>query len=774
MRYALSGALIATLIAGLAVPVTASAALPIPSATVATSAAVAPVAAEVGGSLVTVPARRLVDTRTSSGPVRSVVVDASGRVGSGALAAVLAITVVRPTRSSYLTAYPDGAQPPVALSLSFTAGRTSTNTVVANLSGSARVAVRLAVPANVVVDLLGYFTSRAGAQPAGSYHPVTAKRIVDTRQGLGGRPLAAGGTESLQVAGVAGVPTTGVSAVAVNLMTVGSTANGYLTAYPDGQPLPYTASVSFPAGLTIANRVITGMPNGRLRVHNASAGTTQFVVEVVGWFGSAAGGSYYHPLQHDPASPPNSPVRVADTRINPPSNAVLTVSQTALTDVITGFAPWDSTVPPTAVIASVSVFGERGSGGITAYPTGGVPPATTDLPYSSGQASNQVLAPLARGSFSLRLSGAATQLTVDVSGYFARLRPATTAGLYGWGWNSVGRADLVSSSAPVRIAASTGVIGLSTSGWYANYLIRDDHTVQGWGYGPFGAGRIYSQVPVSVPGATGVVAVVANGQDDNGWGTAFALRSNGTVLAWGQNTRGQLADSTTTNRNSVAVIAGLTGITQLAAGWSAGYALKSDGTVWAWGDNAAGQLGQGSVGGYRSSPVQVPGLTGIVAISADQNEAWAVSADGSLSQWGSSHMRSGPTAVPAAPYWTASACPARKMVAADQLGAVLCQDGTVWAWDVFQHPTAPWGATIPGLSGVSDLSTQDVATFALTSAGTVWRWGHGWYNSMGDGYTWSSQTGNDWYEVITEPAPMPDLSGLTMIGSFRQGTFVLR
>jgi alpha-tubulin suppressor-like RCC1 family protein len=562
--------------------------------------------------------------------------------------------------------------------------------------------------------------------------------------------------------------------VAVNLVTVGSTASGYLTAYPDGQPLPYTASVSFPKGLTIANRAIVGMSNGRIRVHNAAAGTTQFVVEVVGYFGAAAGGSYYHPLAHDPAGPPNSPVRVADSRIDPPHNGVLTVTQTALTDVITGFGLWDSTVPPTAVIASVSVFGESGAGSITAYPTGGVAPATTDLPYSSGQASNLVLSPLARGSFSLRLSGAATQLTVDVSGYFAQLRPATTAGLWGWGWNSVGRADQVSASAPVKIADSTGVIGLSTSGWYANYLIRNDHTVQGWGEGPFGAGRTYSRVPVSVPGATGVVAVVANGQDDGQSGTAFALRSDGTVLAWGQNTRGQLADGTTTSRNSVAVIAGLTGITQLAAGWAAEYALKSDGTVWAWGDNAAGQLGQGSVGGYRSSPVQVPGLAGIVAIAADQNEAWAVSADGSLSEWGSSYMQSGPTAAPAAPFWTAGACPARKVVAADQHGAVLCRDGTVWAWDAVQHWGSPWGATIAGLSGVTDISTQDSATFALTSAGTVWRWGEAWYNSLGDGYTFGGHAGSDWYEQFTEPAPMPDLAGITMISSFRQGTFVLR
>ncbi len=763
MRFVLAGATAAILIAGLTVPT---------AATASPGAAVIPSAVQVGGSLVTVPAHRLVDTRPS-GPVRSVLVDAGGQVGAGALAAVLAITVTNPTRSGYLTAYPDGVQPTATASLSFTAGWTSTGTVVANLSGSARAAVRLAVPANVVVDLLGYFTGRAATQASGSYHPVSSQRIVDTRHAVGGRPLAAGGTESLLVTGIAGVPSTGVSAVALNLIAVGSSANGYLSAYPDGQPLPRSASVSFAAGLTTANRVLVGVSNGRIRVFNA-AGTTQFVVEIVGYFGTAADGSYYHPLQlRGFVGPPNNPVRVADSRTEPPRNGVLTVSQAVLADRIEGFAPWDSTVPPTAVIATATVFGERGTGSVTAFATGSTPPATTDLPYTSGQVSNQVLAPLERGSFSLRISGASTQLVVDVSGYFARLRPATVAGLWGWGWNSVGRADLVSSSAPVRIAAGTGVIGLSTSGWHANYLIRDDHTVWGWGQGPFGVGRTYSPVPIAVPGATAVVSVVASGSD-NGLGTAFALRSNGTVLAWGQNTRGQLADGSTTSRNSVAVIAGLTGITQVAAGWTAGYALKSDGTVWAWGDNAAGQLGQGSVGGYRSTPAPVPGLTGIVAIAADQNEAWAITADGSLRQWGTSYMHSGPISAPAAPAWTSGACPARAVVAADQQGAVLCLDGTVWAWDVFHHRAPPWGATIPGLSGVSKLVTQDDATFALTSTGTVWRWGQGAYDALGDGYIWNRQAGADWAVEFAEPAPMPDLSGVTLIGAYREGTFVLR
>jgi|GEM_PF-4055847 len=784
MRVALVRGCAVVLIAGLALPAPATAAgttspaRPVPAARTGTAAAAAaqsssvvPAGAPVGGSLVPLPAKRLVDTRPS-GPVRGVLVDASSQVGTGAVAAVLAITVTNPARSGYLTAYPDGATPPAAASLSFAAGRTNTGTVVANLSNTGRAGLRLAVPANVIVDLVGYFTGRAAAQAAGSYHPVTPRRFVDTRHAVGAHPLTAGASESVAVTGVAGVPATGVSAVAVNLITVGSTANGYLTAYPDGQSRPRSASLSVAAGRVVANQVFVGVGNGRIGLFNA-AGTTQFVLEIVGYFGSAAGGGYYHPVQPSYNGDSNDPARVADSRRDPVRNGVLTVTQPVLEGSSGGFAPWDSTVPPIAVVAAVSVFGEQGTGSVTAFPTGSTPPATTDVPYTSGQVSNQVLAQLSHGSFSLRIAGASTQLVADMSGYFARLSPSSTAGLWGWGWNSAGRADHPSSSAPIRIAPATGVIGLSTTNWYANYLIRDDHTVWGWGYGPFGAGRTYSSTPIQVPGATSVVSVVANAPDDNRWGTAYALRSDGTVLAWGQNARGELADGSTTARNSPAVIVGLTGVTQIAAGWTAGYALKSDGTVWAWGDGTAGQLGQDIVGGYRSRPAQVPGLTGVVAIAADQNEAWAISADGSLKQWGTSYMDNGPTG-PATPSWTAGACPARTVVAADQHGAVLCQDGTVWAWEVAVYQPLEHGALIPGLTGVTDLFAQDTATFALTSSGTVWRWGYDFYDSLGDGYMWNSATGDSWPVNFTAPAPMTDLTGVTLMGGFREGTFLLR
>ena len=62
-------------------------------------------------------------------------------------------------------------------------------------------------------------------------------------------------------------------------------------------------------------------------------------------------------------------------------------------------------------------------------------------------------------------------------------------------------------------------------------------------------------------------------------------------------------------------------IIAIAAGSKHTLALKQDGTVWAWGDNSSGQLGDGTTT-HRTSPVQVPGLTGVSAIAAGRTTPW--------------------------------------------------------------------------------------------------------------------------------------------------------
>jgi alpha-tubulin suppressor-like RCC1 family protein len=89
----------------------------------------------------------------------------------------------------------------------------------------------------------------------------------------------------------------------------------------------------------------------------------------------------------------------------------------------------------------------------------------------------------------------------------------------------------------------------------------------------------------------------------NGSFYTMALKSDGTVWTWGDNTSGQLGDGTLTTRINPIRVSALTGITAIDAGGYHTVALKSDGAVWMWGNNASGELFDGTTTS-RYSPVQ--------------------------------------------------------------------------------------------------------------------------------------------------------------------------
>jgi alpha-tubulin suppressor-like RCC1 family protein len=115
---------------------------------------------------------------------------------------------------------------------------------------------------------------------------------------------------------------------------------------------------------------------------------------------------------------------------------------------------------------------------------------------------------------------------------------------------------------------------------------------------------LLSLSPVQIPGLTHVTSIAAGGYH------SLALRNDGTAWAWGSNGHGELGEGTNTSKNTPVKVSGLTSITSLtAAGDGYSYsdshslALRSDGTVWAWGANDSGQLGDGTAA-YSPVPIQ--------------------------------------------------------------------------------------------------------------------------------------------------------------------------
>src|SRR5437764_12099093 len=95
---------------------------------------------------------------------------------------------------------------------------------------------------------------------------------------------------------------------------------------------------------------------------------------------------------------------------------------------------------------------------------------------------------------------------------------------------------------------------------------------------------------------------------------SLAVKSDGTVWAWGYNGHGQLGNGSFTYSGTPVQVSGLGSVRAIAAGYFYSLALRSDGTVWAWGLGSNGQLGNGS---STDSPIPVPvgALRGVRAVT---------------------------------------------------------------------------------------------------------------------------------------------------------------
>ena len=131
--------------------------------------------------------------------------------------------------------------------------------------------------------------------------------------------------------------------------------------------------------------------------------------------------------------------------------------------------------------------------------------------------------------------------------------------------------------------------------------------------------------PVKIGSDTDWTAIAA------GSGHSLALKSDGTLWAWGDNSYGQLGDGTTDNKIIPTKVGSNTDWTAIAAGSGHSLALKSDG-IWSWGDNSYGQLGDGTTDN-KIIPTKVGLDTSWKAIASGSYHSLALKT-GTLWAWG--------------------------------------------------------------------------------------------------------------------------------------------
>jgi alpha-tubulin suppressor-like RCC1 family protein len=184
---------------------------------------------------------------------------------------------------------------------------------------------------------------------------------------------------------------------------------------------------------------------------------------------------------------------------------------------------------------------------------------------------------------------------------------------------------------PGNVGYLNSIVAIS-AGESHNLALRSDGTVWAWGWnglGQLGNGTTNdASTPVQVSGLTNVVAISGRGYH------CLALKSEGTVWAWGWNSWGQLGNGTTSFTAVPVQVVGLTNPATISAGYMISMALMSNGTVQVWGTDRKGEMGQGVFNTSSYTPIPVRGLSNVVSVSADFQEPEALKSDGTIWMWG--------------------------------------------------------------------------------------------------------------------------------------------
>ena len=344
-------------------------------------------------------------------------------------------------------------------------------------------------------------------------------------------------------------------------------------------------------------------------------------------------------------------------------------------------------------------------------------------------------------------------------------------GLFVWGLNTAGQLGdntITAKSSPIQ-TISTGTnwkrISDSSSASSHTAAIKTDGTLWLWGNNSFGQLGDNTTVLKSSP-----VQTVSAGTNwkQVGSGSSFtgAIKNDGSLWTWGQNSNGQLGDNSIIEKSSpVQTVSGGTNWEKISSGSSHIAAIKTDGTLWLWGNNSQGQLGDNTVTN-RSSPVQtVSGGTNWKQVSAGSGFTGAIKTDGTLWMWGSGSSgqlgnnntvfnveKSSPVqTVSGGTNW-------KKISVGGSHTAAIKTDGTLWMWgsntngrlgdNTVTNRSSPV-QTVSGGTNWMQVSAGAAHTAVIKTDGTLWTWGNNGNGRLGDD------------TVVSRSSPVQTVSGGT-------------
>lgn len=372
---------------------------------------------------------------------------------------------------------------------------------------------------------------------------------------------------------------------------------------------------------------------------------------------------------------------------------------------------------------------------------------------ATGSASPIVVSGLTGGtSYTFTVTATNDSGTGPASAASNSVVPSSPSEAYSWGRDNngaMGQNTLnINKSSPTQIGALTDWGPITSGATNAAASIKTDGSLWMWGrsndglLGQNNEGIDYSS-PVQVGALTTWGGLVSIGQY-----CTFALKTDGTLWAWGDGGYGQLGQNSQTDYSSPVQVGAGTDWAYVAAGPKNVSAVKTDGTLWTWGDGRHGALGQNT--GYavhRSSPIQVGADTDWYKVGGPTSISTAfctaIKTDGTLWAWGGNLTgnlgqndtiaRSSPVQIGSDTDWADYGQNGLHVM-------VIKTNGTLWAFGQGANGKLGTGNTsnvsspvqIGALTNWLQTSLASAASFAVKTDGTLWSWGNPANGTLGN------------------------------------------
>ncbi|MEO7397633.1 MAG: hypothetical protein ABIW84_03630, partial [Ilumatobacteraceae bacterium] len=346
---------------------------------------------------------RLIDTRIGWGTEQAPLgggctLEVDPRLPDDTTAVVINVTAVSPAANGYLTAYPCGAERPLASIVPAIAARIVPGTAIVPVNSDGVFCVYAMATTEIVIDLSGAYRTGAGD----AFEPIVTKRRFDSRGG----PMVAGGTVvRVPVAGMDGIDAS-ATAIAATVHSTNAGQDGFITIWPCDPVRPTTSVLNTSAGASVTNHIQVGL-DATGAICMFAQYSMHLVLDVSGWFGSAATGDY-HALM---------PTRVLDTREAVGLPGAFSAGQNrALSVVGTGGVPATGV---SGVAAEVTSTGATLPGYITVHPClPRVPEVSMVRNFANSVAATTVTGIVdSAGRWCLQAS-VAMHAVLDISGYY--------------------------------------------------------------------------------------------------------------------------------------------------------------------------------------------------------------------------------------------------------------------------------------------------------------------------------------------------------------------